>query len=117
MTVGEEKNYLLENMAMMLSSGMTVLDALSAARKEVRRRAMRLVLDDLISDISAGMFVWKALDRTGLFPGYVISLIKTGEEGGNLPENLHVVAAQQTKERVFSSKLRSAMMYPGLFFL
>lgn len=113
---GEEKNLLLENLSIMLGSGMTVTSALAAIRVEAKSRNMRKILDEIISDTSAGLFVWKALDKASIFPPYVISLVRTGEESGNLAENLHIISVQQAKERVFSSKVRSAMLYPAIIF-
>ena len=39
-------------------------------------------------------------------------MIRIGEESGKLAENLQVIADEQDKERVFQSRIRSALLYP-----
>lgn len=53
-----------------------------------------------------------AIRKMKFLPEHVISLIQIGEDTGNLAENLKLIVEQEQKERVFRSKLRSAMMYP-----
>lgn len=112
--ISEEKDYFIENLGMLLASGMDILLALDGIKKEMRSKRMKAVIDDLKEDIDAGSTLSKALDKTGLLPKHVISLIRIGEEAGRLTENLKVIVASQQKERVFRSKIRSAMMYPVL---
>jgi type II secretory pathway component PulF len=73
---------------------------------------MKAILNRVLSDIESGSPIWKAFDRTRLFKGYTISLIRLGEESGKLSENLKVVALEEEKEREFKSKVKSALMYP-----
>ncbi len=114
--IGEEKDYFIENLAMLLSSGMDILSALKAIRGELHSRTMLRIIDGLIEDIDSGSPIWKALHRVYFLPEYVISLVRIGEESGRLSENLRVVALEQEKSRGFRSKIRSAMAYPVLVF-
>ncbi|MEY4744549.1 MAG: hypothetical protein RL272_494 [Candidatus Parcubacteria bacterium] len=108
----KEKEYFVENFATLISSGTGITAALSAIRAEIRSEPMRKVVEGVREDIDAGSPVWKALEKTRILPDYFISLIRVGEESGRLPENLATVAAQQEKDRVFRSRMRSAMIYP-----
>jgi len=47
-----------------------------------------------------------------LFKDHVLSLIHLGEESGRFIENLEVVSVEQTKDKMFKSKVRTALMYP-----
>ena len=47
-----------------------------------------------------------------MFSAFYVNMVKSGEESGKLIENLKVVSLEQEKDRVFKSRLRSAMMYP-----
>ncbi len=108
----DEKEYFIENLAMLLSSGMDILMALDSIRKEVKSSQMKAVIDNLIEDVESGLPIWKVLEETKFFPAFIISLIKIGEKSGSLVKNLKVIAVQQKKDRTFTSKVRSAMMYP-----
>lgn len=112
--LGEEKNYFIENLSMLLASGMNILVALEGIEGELRSKKMKSVIFNLKEDIESGSSLWRALDKTRLFSVQVISLIKIGEQSGRLSENLEVINIQQKNERIFRSKIRSAMMYPIL---
>jgi len=112
--IGEERDYFIENLAVLLASGMDILSALRALKTEMRTRQMKKIIDSMIEDIDVGSYIWRALKKTNLMPEQTLALIRIGEEAGQLAENLRVIALQQQKERVFRSKLRSAMTYPIL---
>lgn len=110
--LGKEREYFLENLSMLIASGMTIPAALNSIATELKTARMKKIVSVMEGDVEAGQPLWKALERTALFPDHVISLLRLGEASGNLTSNLNVVALEQSKSRVFKSKLRSAMMYP-----
>lgn len=111
---GGEKEYFVDNLSMLLASGMDILNALGSIREGVRTSLMKDIIDGLREDISDGSPLWKALKRTNLLSEHILALFRIGEESGKLSENLKVINNQQQKERVFRSKIHSAMMYPVL---
>jgi len=110
--LGKERDYFVENLSMLISGGLPIMSALDAILKEMRSRRMKSVIASIKTDIESGYPLWRTLANTSLFPEHAVSLIRLGEESGKLTQNLKVVAIEQEKERVFKSKLRSAMMYP-----
>ncbi len=102
----------MENLSLLLASGMDTVSALTALRQEAKTGGMRLIIGQMLSDIESGTVLSVALEKTGLFGANIVSLIKIGEETGKLSENLKVVSDQLQKERSFRSKISSAMMYP-----
>ncbi len=111
---GEERDYLVENLSMLLESGMDMLRALNAIHAGVRSPAMKKIIDYIRYDIENGLPLWKALKKTQIVPQHILSLFRIGEESGQLAYNLKLINTQQQKERMFRSKIRSAMMYPVL---
>lgn len=109
---GGEKENFAENLAMLLSSGMDAISALSAMKKETKSAGMKRLIDGIEADIAGGTSLSAALERSGLFSKHIMALIKTGEESGRLVPNLKVVVTELTKERAFRTKVASAMMYP-----
>ena len=109
---GEEKEYFIENLAMLLSSGMDIIESLEAIKSEVRSTKLINIIDQLIEDISSGFSLSSGLAKTGILPPHIIALIRIGEESGRLDESLKVVVTKQAKTRSFKSKIRAAMMYP-----
>ena len=110
--LGKERDYFVENLSMLISSGMPIISALDSIGQEVRSRRMKNIIAGMKADIENGSNVWRTLANTNLFPEHAISLIRLGEESGKLTDNLKIVALEQEKNRAFASKLRSAMMYP-----
>ncbi len=109
---GSESDQFVENLSLLLASGMDVLTALAAMKKEVKSGGMKAVIEKMEGSMEAGKDLSSALAQTGLFGTNVTALVKTGEESGKLPENLRVVATQLQKERSFRGKIASAMLYP-----
>lgn len=110
--IGKEKTYFIENLSLLVASGMNLAQAISSISDDVKSPAFRKVLKKIQNDISDGVPLWQALDRTHLFNDNAISLIRVGEESGKLSDNLNVIAVQENKNRIFRSKIRSAMLYP-----
>lgn len=115
--LAEEKDYLMENLSMLLLSGMDILSSLEAIKSGIRSRKLKNIVLNLKNDIDLGYSLSQALVNAKLFPEHVISLVKIGEETGKLADNLKVIVIQQQKERSFRSKINSAMMYPVLVLL
>jgi len=109
---GKERDYFLENFTMLMSAGMGVIQSLEALKLEARSSRMRKTIGEIKIEINNGSPIWKAMGKTKLLPPDVLSLIQIGEESGKLAENLKVIVNQQQKERIFRSKIRSAMIYP-----
>lgn len=110
--LGKERDYLVENMSMLVAGGMTVLAALDAIESEMRSRSMKRIIAKLRDELEGGSSLWRALKKSKVFKDHTISLIRIGEESGKLSRNLQLVADQEEKDRSFRSKIRSAMLYP-----
>lgn len=112
--MGEEKNQLIEDLSITLSSGMDLLSALVSIKLETNSKKLQKIIDRMVDDIKNGSQLWKAISNTALYPDYAVSLIKIGEESGNLPENLKIVVSEAQKQKSLRSKLISALIYPIL---
>lgn len=111
---GREKQVLLENLSLLIDAGVGIQGALDSIKQEVRSKHLKDILKNMQDDIDNGQNFSATLSTSGLLPEYVVSLVKIGEESGQLSKNLQVVIKQQEKDRSFRSKLRSAMIYPAI---
>lgn len=112
----KEKDYFIENLAMLLASGVDVVVAMDAIAKELHSKKMKTVVASLQTELNNGQSLWRALDNTKLLSAFFIALIRIGEETGRLPQNLEMIVVQQQKDRDLSSKMQSAMIYPVIVF-
>ena len=110
--ISKERDYFVENLSMLVYGGMPIINALDSVTEELRSKRIKKIIAGIRADIEAGSPLWKTLGNSKLFPEHAVSLIRLGEESGNLTENLKIVAAEEEKNREFKSKLNSAMMYP-----
>ncbi len=102
----------MDNIGIQLSSGLDVLQAIEAVEKDAQSWALARILRMIAEDVLSGVPFWQALGDTHLFSMHIVSLIRIGEESGKLAENIAVIASEQDKERVFQSRIRSALLYP-----
>jgi type IV pilus assembly protein PilC len=108
----KERDQFIENLSMLVLSGMPITGALTAITRDTKNPQMKKILENILTELDAGSPLWKSFDRTNLFKGYTVSLLRIGEESGKFAENLKVVSLQQEKERNLNSKVKSALMYP-----
>ena len=109
---GRDRDYFIEQLSVLLSSGMDLLSALSSIRDEVSSRKMKQSLDQIYWNVEQGMPLWRALDQSKVMPRYFVALVKIGESSGNLVENLKIVSLQYQKDKSFRAKVGAAMVYP-----
>lgn len=112
----KQNEQLLENISMLIASGMSLLPAIAVMQRELPGKRIQRVIAQLQTDIAAGSALWRALDQAGIFPQHAVALIKIGEEAGRLAENLEVIVISQRKQQALQAKLRSAMLYPVFVF-
>jgi len=111
-----ERSMFMENVSLLIASGIDISSSLAAIKKETKSRPMKRIIGEIEADIDAGSAFWRALDHTRIFSAHTISLVKIGEDSGRLEENLKVISIQEEKDREFRSKIKSAMMYPIFVF-
>lgn len=108
----QDKDSFFESLAEMLSSGIDIIVALESLKEETKSKKIYALCDELKTELENGSPIWKALDKRNLLPPHLLTLVKIGEESGNLAKNLKVVIDQQEKDRDFRGQLRSASLYP-----
>lgn len=108
----KDRDFFAEHLSMMIGAGMNISEALGAIKEEATSRAYKKAVVFLQERIDEGYGLWRALEETKLFKSSAISLLRVGEESGRLRENLQMIADQQKKDMEFTSKMRSAAMYP-----
>ena len=103
-----------DNFSILLTSGMSVPAALEAVAEDMPSAHFRKRVLEAREKVEQGELIWKTLRDFELLPGYTISLVRLGEESGRLRETVASAAVQRQKDKLFSGKIRSAMMYPAL---
>lgn len=99
--------------ATMISAGVPIVKALQVLARQTGHRGMRVNLEAIIRDISAGETLAGAFGRRGeQFPLVMTHMIAAGEVGGVLDDVMLRMATQLEKEEAVRQKVRSALIYP-----
>lgn len=109
---GKDREFFTSNLALLIRANVPVGEAFEALKESTRSRALRGALTQLQRDIDDGFPLWQALERSRIVSVQTLTLVQLGEQSGNLNENLHTAAIQEEKQRIFRSKVRSALIYP-----
>lgn len=112
--LGKEKSHFVENLAILLNSGLTVVDALKTIQLELRVKPMKKLVARIIDEVESGIPLWMSMDNQNFFSSYALALIRIGEESGSLSKNMEYLSVQQEKDRSLRSKVKMAMIYPSI---
>ncbi len=110
--MGKQRMMLIQSVALMLNAGLPLIDSLRTQLMETKGKAMRKLVQDMITAVENGVPFWKAMDEQCMFSPYEIALVRIGEEGGNLARNIQYLSEQQEKDRALKQKVKMAMIYP-----
>lgn len=102
-------------LASMIQTGLTLIEALNILKDQVRNAEMKTVILDLIASISGGSSFSQALqNHTEVFSEVYIALIKAAEAGGVMDRVLDRLAENLEKSEELKRKIKSALIYPGI---
>ncbi len=102
-----------QQLSVMLETGVPLLEALTAFRKQTPRMEFREVLDVLCEDIQSGESLSVAMSKwPRVFPVLMVSLMKASEASGSLSTMLGRATDYLAKERRTAKQIKGALAYP-----
>ncbi len=100
-------------LAMLLESGIDIVASLELLQEQAANRALKKVLEDVITGLRTGHQLSKALAKhPHVFSPIYCQLIGVGEQSGDLETVLKQVADYMEKEITTAKETKSALMYP-----
>jgi type IV pilus assembly protein PilC len=100
-------------MATMISSGLSLLKALSILASQTENKKLAGILQSVTVDVENGGSLSDAFAKHPAdFPPLMINMIRAGETGGFLEGALESLAINYEKESKLKSAIKSAMAYP-----
>jgi len=110
----KDKIIFTQELAIMLKSGLSIVDALDSLKEEANNRYFETEISEIILDVKGGVPISKALAKHGdIFNDIYINMIKSGEESGKIEIVLNRLAVQMQKEYELNRKIKNAMSYPA----
>ncbi len=110
-----QKIIFAKNLGMMMTAGLAVTRALSVMGKQAKNKTYKKLLSDLEMDVSHGKTLSESLGKQPkVFSHLFVSMVKAGEESGNVSGALKIVSTQMEKSYLLTKKVRGALIYPGV---
>lgn len=110
-----DKVIFARNLGGMLAAGLSLSRALGVLERQTRQKKLKSIILAVAKKISSGSSLSSSLaDYPQAFPLVMVSMVKAGEEGGNLATSLFAVADQLDRMYLLQRKVRGALMYPAV---
>lgn len=103
---------LTRQLATLLQSGVSLLQAFDIILRGLRRPALKVLVQDLRHQVESGMALNHALRRHAVFDPLFCNLVAAGEMSGMLDTMLSRLAQHREKSDALRTTLRSALVYP-----
>lgn len=104
-----------KNLSGMLKAGLSAGRALSVLEKQTPKAFFKKIITDLIDEINNGGTLSGGLaKKPKAFSPLFVSMVRAGEESGNLAGALTEIAMNLEKANSLTKKVKGAMMYPGV---
>lgn len=102
-------------LATMIDAGLVLSEAMDILVNQQTNPNFKKVLEQVSRDLKSGLDLASALKKhPDVFPSLYCSLVKAGEQAGNLDVILNEMANNLERDREFRSRVRGAMIYPLL---
>ncbi|WP_322150697.1 type II secretion system F family protein [Paratractidigestivibacter sp.] len=101
------------SIATMLSAGVQIEEAVHLLSDNREQSYFKDVCDKTYSELAAGSGLADAMETTGAFPAYAISMVRVGEASGRTDRVLRSLSRYYGSEGRMFAKLQSAVGYPA----
>jgi type IV pilus assembly protein PilC len=103
------------HLGVMISSGLSISNALEILGNQEKSKAFKKIILKLCEDVKKGLSLADAMTKhPKAFNKIFTSMVKVGETGGSLDEILNILSLQLEKDHKLVSKVRGALIYPGI---
>jgi len=111
----QEQIIFTKNLSGMLKAGLSLNRAISVLEKQTKNKKLSHVLMSLRHEIDGGGTFSSGLARfPDVFSKLFVSMVRAGEESGNLSGALSEIGANLEKAYSLTKKVKGALMYPGV---
>lgn len=99
-------------LSLLLPAGITPFESIHLMGKDTETSDGKELLNQIEENLKEGISFSEALDKTKVFPDYVISMIDLGEESGNLDIITKKLAEYYEQQCNISESIKNAVSYP-----
>jgi type IV pilus assembly protein PilC len=111
----QDKVVFSRQFATMINAGVPIVQSLNILREQSTSKKLKAAVTDVSKQVEGGSTLASALAaHPDVFNNIYVNMVKAGETGGILDDVLERLATQQEKDAEVVSKVKSAMIYPGV---
>ena len=101
-------------LSVMVSASVNLVQALKILVAQTENIKLKIMVSEIADEVDSGSRLSEAMEkRSGVFSGFHINVIKSGETSGKLDEVLNYLADEIEKDYDMISKVKGAMIYPA----
>lgn len=107
-----------KRLSFLIKAGVPIIEALSLIRLQTKSKAKGKVYDAIIADVGNGQYLSTSLGKFKQhFGAFTVNIIRIGEHGGILSNNLIYLAEELAKKQALKRKVYGALVYPAFISL
>ena len=114
----QDKIMFAKNLGAMVGAGLSVSKALTTLQKQFKSKKFKRIIQDVNSNIKQGKTIHASLmNHPKVFSQLFISMVRAGEESGNISSALETVCIQMENANNLRKKVMGAMIYPAIIII
>lgn len=111
----QEKIQFARNLGSMIDAGLSISRALAVFERQTKNKKLKEILAELIASIDRGETLSQGMQKfPDVFTSLFVSMVRAGEESGNMSQSLKVIALQMEKIYTLQKRIQGAMIYPAV---
>ncbi len=111
----EDKISFAHNLGAMIQAGLPVSRALEVISRQTKSKKFKDIIVSINGSLRKGGTLSAGLEMyPDVFSNIFVSMVRAGEEGGNMSGALSLVATQLGKMHKLKKKIKGAMLYPAI---
>ena len=111
----DDKISFANNLGSMIEAGLPVSRALDVIERQSKNKKFKYIVKDINTSLKKGKTLSSGLEvYPKVFSNIFVSMVRAGEESGNLSDSLKLVSTQLGKAHKLKKKIHGAMLYPAI---
>ena len=111
----KERIMFTRQLATLIGAGLPLATSLRTVSAQTQGKAMKTISEEILAAVESGKSLYEAFSaHPKVFDGVYLALIQAGEKSGTLDLALKRLADQQEKDAAMMSKIKGALVYPGI---
>ncbi|MDO5291215.1 MAG: type II secretion system F family protein [bacterium] len=105
-----------DQIALLLNGGISIYEGTHIMYQEMEQKELRKLLKEIDTYVKENNSLYEALEKTEVFPSYMVHMVKIGETTGKLEEVMLSLAKYYEREASVKAGIKNVIFYPVMLF-